>query len=456
MTEDSNALAPPLSAGGIKAVIDQFLSERLQAKEEDIEKEIKKAEDANKLQKLNDKRAQLLNAFLPNVWIADAAQRVGQIQQVTHAIKYTHPDARGSSLYSAGNQHASDSEVGTHTLGTALAGDVVGNAAALDVYKFLNLRVGERSMLERAVADEPALAEAFSENTEEAQAWMSAFATLAEAKGETASHKLARQVYWPLGDGNYHLLAPLFPTSLVHALWKTVREDRFSDEAKAAREARKNGIAHPHGFREYSELAIQSFGGTKPQNISQLNSERYGENYLLPALPPNWQSPAIRPPFAVNSVFDRVFSNRPRVRELVLTLRAFLESVAHYNNVHIREKRAELTRLIYDEALLYWAELRDAVETGQLAAGWTQNEACQLNRAEQLWLDPLRCQIDPDFARDYGRNEWPDEICRRFGNWLNSSLTTKALPMSAVEAEHWRGVLEKEMRLLRLELADHE
>ncbi len=444
MTENSNALAPPPNTASIKAVIAQFLTDRLQPKLEKV------AEGDS------EQRAALLAAYTPQAWIADAARRVGQIQQVTHAIKYTHPDARGSSLYSTGNQHASDSEVGTHTLGAALAADVVGNAAALDVYKFLNLRVGERSLLELAVADEPALAEAFSENTEEAQGWMSAFATLAQAKGETASHKLARQVYWPLGDEQYHLLAPLFPTSLVHALWKTIREDRFSDEAKAAREARKAGTAHPHGFREYPEMAIQSFGGTKPQNISQLNSERYGENYLLPALPPNWQSPAIRPPFTVNSVFDRIFGNRPRVRELVRTLRAFLESVAAYNNLAIREKRAELSAYLCDEALLYAAELRDAVETGALAKGWTADEGCQLNRAEQLWLDPLRSQDDPDFAREYVRDEWPDEICRRFGNWLNARLTTDKLPMSAIEADHWRRTLEKEMRLLRRELADHE
>ena len=441
MTEISNTA---ITLESIKLVIAQFLTDRLQPKLEKV------AEDDS------EQRAALLAAYAPQTWIADAARRVGQIQQVTHAIKYTHPDARGSSLYSVGNQHASDSEVGTHTLGAALAGDVVGNAAALDVYKFLNLRVGKHSILALAVSNHPMLAATLSDNAEEAQAWISAFATLAQAKGETASHKLARQVYWPLDDGGYHLLAPLFPTSLVHALWKTVREDRFSDEAKAAREARKAGIAHPNGFREYPEMAIQSFGGTKPQNISQLNSERYGENYLLPSLPPYWQSPTIRPPFAANSVFDRIFSNRPRVRELVRTLRGFLESVVDYNNLAIREKRAELTAYLCDEALLYAAELRDAVETGELAAGWTLDERCQLNRAEQLWLDPLRGEDDPDFASEYQRDEWPDEICRRFGNWLNSRLTTDKLPMSAVEADHWRGVLEKEMRLLRRELADHE
>lgn len=436
MTEISNTAITPEN---IKQVIAQFLTDRLQPKLEKV------AEDDS------EQRAALLVAYAPKTWIADAARRVGQIQQVTHAIKYTHPDARGSSLYSAGNQHASDSEVGTHTLGTALAGDVVGNAAALDVYKFLNLRVGEHSILALAVGNHPALATALSDNAEEAEAWISAFATLAEAKGETASHKLARQVYWPLGDGNYHLLAPLFPTSLVHALWKTVREDRFSDEAKAAREARKAGIAHPHGFREYPEMAIQSFGGTKPQNISQLNSERYGENYLLPSLPPIWQSATIRPPFTVNSIFDQFFGKLPQVDKLLNTLRKFLESVADYNNIHIREKRAELTARLCDELLMYATELREGLETG-----WTLDERCQLNRAEQLWLDPLRGEDDPDFASEYKRDEWPDEICRRFGNWLNARLTTDKLPMSAVEADHWRGVLEKEMRLLRRELADHE
>lgn len=444
MTEQSNALAPPVSVASIKAIIAQFLTDRLQPKLEKVNEED------------SEQRALLLAAHAPKSWIADAARRVAQIQQVTHAIKYTHPDARGSSLYSAGNPHAADAEVGTHTLGAQLAADVVGNAAALDVYKFLNLHVGERRILDIAIADEPALAAAFSENEEEAGAWMAAFATLAYAKGETASHKLAKQVYWPLGDSEYHLLSPLFPTSLVHGLWKTVREDRFSEEAKAARAARKAGVAHPHGFREYPDLAIQSFGGTKPQNISQLNSERYGENYLLPSLPPNWQSPAIRPPLAVDSVFDRIFSRRPRVRELTRILRDFLVSVEHVNNVRIREKRAELTAYLCDEALLYAAELRDAVETGQLAAGWTQDETCKLNRAEQCWLDPLRAQTDPDFASDNRRDDWPDEICRRFGNWLNARLTTERTPMGAIEAEHWRSELEKEMRLLRRELAEHD
>lgn len=86
-------------------------------------------------------------------------------------------------------------------LGAGLLPDVVGNAAALDVYKFLNLSVGAHRILDLALAADPVLAEAFSDNAEEAHAWMAAFATLPEAKNTPLT--LAKQVYWPLGAGHY-------------------------------------------------------------------------------------------------------------------------------------------------------------------------------------------------------------------------------------------------------------
>ena len=445
MTEPSNSLAPPASAAQIKAAINAFVQERLQPKLDAL-----KAED-------DEKRQQLLLDYLPANWLPDAARRVSQIQQVTHALKFTHPDARGSSLNCAGNPAAGSGAVGSHTVVDTMSPDVVGNAAALDVYKFLRLPVDGKSLLDLAVADDPALATALSDDPDLAQAWMSSFATLCQAKGLPASNKLAKQVYWPVEGKDYHLLAPLFPTSLVHGLWKRIREDRFSDQAKEARQARRDDVAHPHGYCEYPNLAIQNFGGTKPQNISQLNSERYGENYLLPSLPPSWKSADLRPPFAATSVFERIFGSRPRVRELLRILREFLVSVEHVgNNVRIRDKRAELAELIRDEAFQYAAELHEAVAAGQLAAGWTKDERCLLNDAEQCWLDSERAEHDPDFASLRQRGDWPDEICRRFGNWLNSRLTTPNTPMGAVEAAHWRSVMDEEMRLMRLEVADYE
>ncbi|MEN8180628.1 MAG: type I-F CRISPR-associated protein Csy1 [Pseudomonadota bacterium] len=429
---------PPDDSSRIRAIINQFLQERLQPK---LDK-LKEGED--------EKRQKLLEAHRAEVWIADAARRVGQIQQVTHAIKYTHPDAKGTSLNSPGNSAAGEHLIGTHSLNSSSPSDVVGNAAALDVYKFLRLDIGGKTLLNLASESAPALEVAFSSDEELARDWMAAFASLTEPKGQPSSHKLAKQLYWPLDNGEYHLLAPLFPTALVHGIYNGIREDRFSEAAKAAREARKNKQPHDYGFREYPNFAIQNFGGTKPQNISQLNSERHGENYLLAAVPPSWKSERISPPLKMESIFDRWLNRNKRIYKLTTTLRNFLIKVQPVNNIHIRDKRAEIAASIVDEVIQLAAQLRDS------SPGWSQHEDCRLNEDECYWLDPYRSLDDPEFAAARSVADWRDAIYDRFGNWLNARLNTDKIPMSDAEHTEWRSVLKVEIRLLREELDTHE
>ena len=422
----------------IRSVIAGFLHDRLQPK---LDK-LKDGED--------DARQKLRVDHQPAAWIADAVRRVGQIQQVTHAIKFTHPSADGSSLSSLGNPAVGTSVVGSHSLGSVALPDVVGNAAALDVYKFLRLAVDGRTLLERAIGSDPAFAEALSEDPATAAEWMEAFARLPAPKGRPASHKLAKQLYWPVGEGAYHLLAPLFSSSLAHAVHRRISDDRFSNEAKAARDARRAGKAHSHGYRDYPNLVIQSFGGSKPQNVSQLNSERRGENYLLASVPPVWESPSVRPPLKVETVFSRYFERRNEVRRLSDVLRDFLRRVADAGtNVRIRETRADLVAELCGEALHMGAELR-----AYLPPGWTTGADCQLNLDEQCWLDPERGRNDPDFAAYVRRGDWKDEICLRFGNWLNARLQTDKTHFGGPEALAWQAALGSELKMLREELDD--
>lgn len=440
MNQTSSPLSPPGGGARIRETIDKFILEsRLQPK-------LDKLKDGDE-----EARQKLLADHQPQAWIADAARRVGQIQQVTHALKFGHPDAKGSSLSSTGNCHVDERTVGSHTLADSLPPDVVGDAAALDVYKFLRLNVDGRTLLDRAIAQDPALAYALSDDADVAAELMAAFATLPHPNCPPATHKLAKQVYWPLEGEGYHLLAPLFPTSLVHVVWGRIRDDRFSDEAKAARKARWERRAHPQGYREYPDLAIQHFGGTNPQNISQLNSERRGENWLLPSLPPIWRSEAVRPPMFTESVFARRFGNRRAVRELTQTLREFLKSVATADsNIRIRNKRAELADYIVDELLQFAGELHD------LDGGWTQSDKCHLNAAEQCWLDPRRAEQDEVFAAERQRGDWQDEICLRFGNWLSVAISTDEASMGLAESVEWQDLLDAKLRMIRLELDDHD
>jgi len=427
---------PSNLSSALRTATETFLAERLKPKLDAL----KEGQD--------DKRDKLLKEFAPETWISAAARRVTQIQQVTHALKFSHPDARGTSLSSNGNPVAGVSLVGTHTLADHAKPDVVGNAAALDVLKFLRLEVGGKSMLERAASADPALLEALPGDERQAREWMQAFAALTEPQGDPASHKLAKQVYWPLADGEYHLLAPLFPSSLVHRVWETIRDDRFGDDAKAARQARKDKRHHDQALHEYRDFALLKFGGTKPQNISQLNSERHGEAYLLAALPPSWFSESIRAPLHTDSIFGP-YLNRPPLSRLTRALQKFLLKVQGRNNVHIRAKVTELAQAISDEVMQAAARLQE------LPPGWSAGADCDLVPAERFWLDPDRALEDDAFAEQRAASDWRATICDRYGNWLNARIGGDRLPVGDPEHTEWRSALKQELRMLREELDRH-
>lgn len=382
-------------------------------------------------------------------WIADAASRIGQIQQITHTAKYTHPRARGTNIKSTGNPAAGESLIGTHTLHGCGALDVVGNAAVLDVYKFLRIDIDGRTLLSRAIDADPALAAAFSSDSDEARAWMAAFASLAAPRGGLASDTLAKQLYWPLPDGEYHLLAPLFSSGLAHRIWATIQYDRFSDPAKAADKARRNFEDHPHGYYQYNDVVVQRLGGTKPHNISQLNSERRGANYLFSSVPPVWRTARLRPPLGVDTVFSRSFGSARPVYLAALALRRFLTK-AQGNTVDIRDQSHELALYVRDALLQFAAALHDQ------APGWSAHPDCRLNTAERYWLDPWRGLDDKEFATGRAAADWRDAIAQRFGNWLNARLNTAKTPMGHAEYLEWHAILYRELCMMPDELEHHE
>lgn len=424
----------PDEAAAIRAAIETFLRERLQPK-------LDAAKHADE-----DQRRAIAEPYQPENWIPAAAARASQIQLVTHAIKYSHPDAKGTSLSSHGNSAAGNLEVGSHTLRGAIPSDVVGNAAALDVYKFLRLEVNGRTLLDRALTADPGLTGVLPGDVAQVQEWIEAFAGLAKPKGTPASHPLAKQLYWPLPEGGYHLLAPLFSSSLAHRVWTQIREDRFSDAAKAAREAYHHHQPHPVGYCEYPHMAIRKFGGTKPQNISQLNSERHGENYLLASVPPNWNGQGVRPPLNRETIFDRSFGSLPSVRGLTSTLRNFLLGVSDWTNQPIRAKRAELVALIRDELIQYAAAIQN------LPPGWSADPACRLVLEERHWLDPQRALTDPEFAAERAAKDWRAAIAGRFARWLNARLGSKKTSLGDPEFGAWRAELLEQLQTLPEEL----
>lgn len=411
----------PHRVAELRAVITLFLTERRDGK-------------LNKLSPDDPKYAELHQQFDFNTWIADAASRVGQIQAVTHSLKPIHPDAKGSNLYSPPPKLQAHRWVGSHALGGEFAGDVVGNAAALDVYKFLKLTHGGEALLALMLRQDADLAAALSDDPEQAHAWMAVFAGIIQPRGKTASHTLAKQLYWLVGedpqqDSSYHLLAPLYASSLAHRVFETIKDDRFSEAATEARKAKREGVFHERPVNEYPQLAVQKLGGTKPQNISQLNSERRGDNYLLASLPPIWQMREVAPLVRAESLFNR-FGRRSVVKVLVKSLLGFLKADPRFNK-ETRAYRDELVEKLLDELVVYAAAMRE------LEPGWSQQPECALSAAQKHWLDPVGVARAAEAVGQPLPTDSAEQLSEDFALWLNKQLRDP-LPMGDAEYRHWR------------------
>lgn len=379
-------------------------------------------------------------------WLADAARRVGQIQAVTHVLKASHPDARGSSLHVAPGKLSRHAEIGTHLLGEDYAEDVVGNAAALDVFKFLKIEVDGRRLLDWMQAGDDDLRGALHPDRAVADGWMEAFGRLVRGDPAPSSHEAAKQVYWlvgeqPSNDADYHLLQPLFSSSLAHAVHVDIQGARFGEANKLARQAFRAREAHEASYRDYRNLVARKLGGTKPQNISQLNSERGGINYLLASLPPpKWDQDRFRQLLNVETALDR-FAHFKGVRFLMKTLADFLLSNPD-RNMDTRDRREAIEQALGFQLPVFAASIQARSEPG-----WTRNPDCNLPLCEQLWLDPERIELplregheqaDEDFITAYHRGDWLDEVATRFANWVNAQLREAGLvSVGDAEYKHW-------------------
>lgn len=402
--------------------------------------------DQRRIDKLGDSTdPAALEKYQYATWLEDAARRVKQIQSVTHVLKATHPDARGTNLHVVPNDLPQHSIVGSHVLGGNFAEDVVGNAAALDVYKFLKIEVEGKRLLDWMRADEVDLRNAMSDQAETATEWMQAFTGLIRADIEKSSHAMAKQVYWltgenPCEDNEYHLLQPLFSSSLAQVVYTEIKEARFGEANKNARQARRNQQAYDGEYRDYPGLVVRKMGGTKPQNISQLNSDRGGINYLLASLPPRWKQQKNLRVLGIKSAFESFFWFED-VKQQIKNLAEFLKSDPKAIKA-TRDQRQRMEETLADELLLFVHTVRNSQ-----TPGWTRSSQCYLPLAQRCWLDPYRNQLPLDennaeddmaFNTALLRGDWPEQVAAAFSTWLNERLRENGLlGLGDSEHKHW-------------------
>lgn len=404
--------------------IKEYIAGRRQTKLEAFDKEAAKRSGEDAAAIAAERRALELR-YMPVAWLTDAAKRAGQISLVTHAAKFTHGDSKSSSLYS--EIQVQEGYLGSATL-TCLKMDFDGSAATFDVAKLLQTMVDGDSLLACLQRGDHTPLAAFTDDTEQLNEWVAGFSR-ALSTGEPTSHKLAKQSYFPVKDG-YHLLSPLFATSFVHALHQKMIALRFGDEIKAVWKARREKTWYPQPLVLFPGAAEMHFGGTKPQNISYLNSVRGGRVWLLSAQPPQWkrvQKPPVnlRSVFMPGGVFDR------RANDAVQLLVSLLVRTGDYNNHRIRETRDAYIDALIDLLFVVVAEYQR--EEWQ---NWTL-KCSQLKAHQQLWLDPWRTKTDEAFRLERDKDDWQNGVAEDFALWLNARLRKELPEVGAVEKREW-------------------
>ncbi|KFA99431.1 type I-F CRISPR-associated protein Csy1 [Vibrio sp. ER1A] len=415
--------------------IEDYILERYRIKSEaldkDYEKERSQATTASSIGSIDvkfaNKREKLRLDFDAASWLDSAAKRASQISMATHAIKLTHSSAKGTNVL------AVDLGQDNRYLDTAAlqmpAIDAVGNAAALDVARLLQLSDDNgKSLLDYLKIDDVSSLKAIAKTNAQLEEWRIGLKQ-ALLDATPSSHTLAKQVYFPIANNEYHLLSPLYSSSLSQAIYQEINHSRFSQEMVAAREARKKQVPHSKPVVAYPNLAITIIGGSKPQNVSQLNSGRGGRNYLFSSRPPEWQS-QLKVPLNIDNIFTHPelrYATRFTIRRLV----SFLIQVNQQereSNLAIRNKVKRLVDEVIDEV---FAKVN---QWQQLPLGWS-DDTNELPVAQCRWLDP--CNPKWDQHDDL----WQQNIAKAFGSWLVASVNhfaKDAFSLGLVESNQWQ------------------
>jgi CRISPR-associated protein Csy1 len=273
----------------------------------------------------------------------------------------------------------------------------------------------------------------FATNQIQLSIWMEGFKSVLFNR-ELKSHTFAKQVYFPNEDGTYHLLAPLHSSSLSQAIFEQIMEDRFSEKAVIARECKKKRKMSDAIVIDYPALAIQKFGGSKPQNISKLNTHRRGESFLFRSVPPIWN--AIKKPPMKKNEFWKSYERRASIllKEFRLFLNAINECDNNDNNRNIRGQRKSFTDQLID--LLF----QMAAEIQSMKPGWSKSSMLPLE--EKIWLDPLR----DDLVRIRNQENWRYDISSHFASWIIQKLKNKNTGYSDDEYEYFKSACLKALK----------
>ena len=371
----------------------------------------------------------------PAEWIQSNLHNLERCRTVSHIARYTNPDV-------AISIHDNSQPVGQGYLTTAdiTAEDdlvVKGGAAYMAFASFLVGKFSEKATAEEQKEDLAAKTawQSFREDSpfirKEIESLGIAYEPLREKVLEIQPQELPRQtdtrlrqVYFPTGEKDYHLLTVISPVSMMFSL--TEKIETALHLQRKCRDKKSEHYGKSHCI--FPNITRAAFGGSQPQNLSCRNTSRGVD--VLPSQPPILSGHKIRLPkrnFFSDSLYWRRFS------DTLSNLDTLLREQRH--NHEARERRENII-LDFVECVLY-----EANRLQDLPAGWSKNT--ELSDEQAVWLDAAygsQRQVDMDWI-------WP--VCLDFARWLVNAYgrfchdeNQKEVSLSDVEVQAFASTME--------------
>lgn len=345
---------------------------------------------------VKEKTAECEVRFSLDEWLPDAAKRAGQISLSSHPCTFSHPSARKnkngySSSVLAVSEQQNDGLLRSGNVDVAV--DALGNAAALDVYKFLTLTMQDGCNLLTHLEQDSGLARSvMSIKSRSYEELKHGFLAMTQSTDGTITSSKIKQVYFPVKN-NYHLLSVLTPSGIIFELRKRLDAMRFGDVVKQARETRRKVEYSERSHREITALTTIGYGGSKPQNISVLNNQNGGKVHLFSSLPPVLKKRDIQVP---NSDFFGQTIRYFHCKDLYQGLHKLY--LSDKNNMHVRAARDDFYQAIVDRIIEKMWQIRGVASDSFSANNsrlkheqkiWLLNEYKPIREEESAWLDKL-------------------------------------------------------------------
>ena len=440
----------------IVEAIDAFLAEQKIKKTEPLLKKLDLAQeqgDNEAVASIQDSINKVQAKYDREHWCTQEAPKMAdQLKFGTHISKGIHPDSRGDNITFDATMALPKTVVGSQDAPN-LEMDANRSAAALPLANFLAITVADGVKIRDLVlADHPELDAVFAVDPEVSKNVQIAFKRALLGERDTyVLDEWNKQLLWPASprsveDDAYVNLIPLYPSGLTHYFGRSAAAKRFGEKNTAAREANRKKNDPKTSYLFMPDLGVVHLGGSKPQNISQLNSQILGRALLMSSLPPLFTA---NHQFGVSKSDSTLFSQRLArswfCREGFNALFDVIRSPV--NNVHVRDRRKRAIKSILGGVMQVAASFQ-----GQ-EPGWSREYA--LNWDEKSWLDPLRVDLDADEsgfsdrAESFSKrdeNDWLNKVFHGFGRWVTGELEREFVltddMFGDIHSTEWRREIE--------------